>query len=560
MSSRIPLATGVAIAILAGQAFAHINEQAKIVPVDLGAGDRFGAAVTMHGHHAIVGAPFHDAGAADGGAVYVYLRTGSVWSEEAKIIPADNEAGDQFGSSLFMHDDILVIGAVGDDDNGLDSGSVYVYSHSAGVWTEDAKLLAPDGLAGDAFGSAVSMSHESILVGAPLDDTVLGVDAGTVHVFTESLGVWSHEAQIEPAENEGSDLFGTSVSIVEDLAVVGAPGDDDKGGEAGAVYAFERSLGVWSLNIKLRPFDDTDDGMYGAAVVMAEAAHHSGGGEEFKITVGAPGDDLRGSSSGAAYQYTFEDDAWKFNGKFAATSTLAGDRFGEAVASNGETYVIGSRLDDEAGPDTGIAFAFTPEGGGEIDEEFLSAQGRAPGDEVGNAVAMDGCWGLIGAQKDGGAGLEAGAAYVFLLRHPSERYCTAGVSASGCVGRMNTNGFPSASEPMGFVFRATSIQGGSDGIFVFGVNGRAATPWGNSTSTHCVLGPRQRMGVQTGNGTPGQCNGRIVQDFSTYLTANPSQNPGAGATVNAQFWYRDPFSTSNRATSLTDAVEFELCE
>ena len=138
-------------------------------------------------------------------------------------------------------------------------------------------------------------------------------------------------------------------------------------------------------------------------------------------------------------------------------------------------------------------------------------------------------------------------------------YCTAGTSASGCQALMSSSGVPSATAPSGFFLEATDVEGAKDGLFFFGTNGRQANPWGNGTSFQCVVPPVSRGGTLLGSGTNGACDGAFSQDLNARWTAKPAQNPGAGALVQAQLWYRDPLSTSNQSTSLSDALEFTVC-
>ena len=137
-------------------------------------------------------------------------------------------------------------------------------------------------------------------------------------------------------------------------------------------------------------------------------------------------------------------------------------------------------------------------------------------------------------------------------------YCTAGTSASGCQASMTTAGTPSATAPSGFTFDVTNLEGQKDGIFFFGTNGQQANPWGSSSSFQCVVPPVSRAGLQSGSGTTGFCDGNTTQDMNAYWTSKPPKNPGSGAVVQAQFWFRDPQNTSNQTTSLSDAVQFTV--
>ena len=135
-------------------------------------------------------------------------------------------------------------------------------------------------------------------------------------------------------------------------------------------------------------------------------------------------------------------------------------------------------------------------------------------------------------------------------------YCTAGSSASGCQAVLSGSGVASASAPSGFSLDASAVEGGKNGLYFFGTNGRQANSWGNGTSFQCVVPPVKRAGLLTGTGSIGQCDGTFSQDLNAVWTATPAKNPGAGAVVQAQLWYRDAFNTSNQKTSLSDAIEF----
>jgi hypothetical protein len=138
-------------------------------------------------------------------------------------------------------------------------------------------------------------------------------------------------------------------------------------------------------------------------------------------------------------------------------------------------------------------------------------------------------------------------------------YCEPGTSASGCRASIAASGTPSASAPSGFVLSATEVEGAKDGLLFFGTSGRQANPWGNGTSLQCVVPPVSRAGVLPGSGANGTCDGVFAQDLNAFWCAGcpkPGKNPGAGTLLQVQLWYRDPHSTSNQTTSLSNALEF----
>jgi probable HAF family extracellular repeat protein len=135
-------------------------------------------------------------------------------------------------------------------------------------------------------------------------------------------------------------------------------------------------------------------------------------------------------------------------------------------------------------------------------------------------------------------------------------YCAAGTSASGFQASIGAQGSPSATAGSGFSLNAVDVEGAKDGLFFFGTAGRQANAWGNGSSFQCVVPPVVRTGLLAGVGTPGACDGFFSHDLNAVWSASPHKNPGAGALVQAQLWYRDPQSTSNQTTSLSDAIEF----
>lgn len=148
------------------------------------------------------------------------------------------------------------------------------------------------------------------------------------------------------------------------------------------------------------------------------------------------------------------------------------------------------------------------------------------------------------------------------LGSPGASYCTAGTTANGCTASISAAGFPSATLSSGFELTASGVEGNKDGLFFYGSNGKQANAWGNGSSFQCVVPPVQRAGLISGTGTSGACDGVFTQDLNARwcpTCPKPGQNPGAGAVVQAQLWFRDPSNTSNQTTSLSDAVQFTVC-
>ena len=217
----------------------------------------------MHGY------PDNGAGS---GAAYVFTRDGAgVWTQQAKLLASDGAAGDAFDFSVAVAGDTAVIAAVGADAQGADSGAAYVFTRDgAGVWTQQAKLLASDGNISDRFGSSVAVAGDTAVIGASRDDDN-GADKGAAYVFTrDGAGVWTQQAKLLASDGNMSDRFGSSVAVAGDTAVIGASRDDDNGADKGAAYVFTRDgAGVWTQQAKLLASDGAAGDFFGSSVAVA---------------------------------------------------------------------------------------------------------------------------------------------------------------------------------------------------------------------------------------------------------------------------------------------------
>ena len=325
------------------------SEQAKLTASDGAALDYFGISVSVSGDTAVVGAPDHDVGAnADQGSAYVFVRTGAIWSEQQKLTASDGAATDVFGHSVSLSGDTVIVSSPGDDDYGMSSGSAYVFVRSGASWSEQAKLTASDGAASDNFGWSVSLSGDTAVVGARLDDVGANGDQGSAYVFVRSGVVWSEEVKLTASDGAAGDWFGYFVSVSGDTAVAGAVFDDDNGGNSGSAYVFVRSGAIWREQQKLRATDGAVDDQFGYSVsVSGDTA-----------IVGANQDDDNGGDSGSAYVFVRSGVVWSEEQKLTAPDGAAGDNFGCSVSVSGDTAVVGAFFDDDNGGNSGSAYFF----------------------------------------------------------------------------------------------------------------------------------------------------------------------------------------------------------
>jgi len=265
------------------------SEQAKLTASDAATtSDYFGYSVAIDGDTAVIGAYLNDDD--NSGSTYVYVRSNGVWSEQAKLTASDAATSDYFGYSVAIDGDTAVIGAYWDDDNGSNSGSAYVFVRSNGVWSEQQKLTASDGAAGDYFGSSVAIDGDTVVIGAHWDDDN-DYNSGSAYVYVRSNDVWSEQAKLTASDGASRDFFGYSVAIDGDTALIGAYADNDNGANSGSAFMYVRSNGVWSEQAKLTASDRAQYDDFGYSVSI----------DGDTAVIGAYGDNDNGYDSGSAY-------------------------------------------------------------------------------------------------------------------------------------------------------------------------------------------------------------------------------------------------------------------
>jgi len=189
------------------------------------------------------------------GSVHVFARSGEDWIHQDKLLSPEGAAEDEFGESVAIFEDAIVLGAQYDQDNGANSGSAHVFVRSGEIWTHQAKLLAPDGVSGDLFGDSVAIYEDKVVLGAYLDDDK-GGDSGSAYVFHRRGETWTYQAKLLAQDGSELDSFGCSVATYGDSIVVGAIGDDhnDNGDASGSAYVFQATLWIcaadpWNANV-----------------------------------------------------------------------------------------------------------------------------------------------------------------------------------------------------------------------------------------------------------------------------------------------------------------------
>lgn len=376
-----------------------------------------GAAVAMSGDTVVAGAPGATVGGmTEAGAAYVFTRGTGLFSQEGKLVASDASNRQKFGVTVAVSGDTAVVGAPWTDLSGkIWAGAAYVFTRSAGVWTQQAKLIASDGVAYDEFGSAVAIDGDSIVVGARYHDPMGLSGAGAGYVFTRAAGVWSEKAKLLATAGRDQDQLGSAVALDGKTAILAAPNADvtrlGSTYRAGAVFVFVESGGVWTQQARLvSPGALSDSLRYGSGVALA-------------------GDTLLIAPSGLDAGHAFVRSGTSWSLQATLTEVLEYPRAPVAFAS--ETGVF--RTNNEA-----LIFRRSGTTWGSASKVYgYYARGSAA---YASGLAVQGDWLLVGdSGADAGTVGGAGAlfAYHLEMQRANGQPCTA---ESDCVSGYCTDG------------------------------------------------------------------------------------------------------------------------
>ncbi|WP_442506614.1 hypothetical protein SH528x_005468 [Novipirellula sp. SH528] len=375
-------------------------------------GDWFGSSVAVSGNTVVVGAHLDDTGAINNGSAYVFnAATGTLLATLA-----NPTAGvDYFGSSVAVSGNTVVVGALQDNTGAFFSGSAYVFNATTGVLL--ATLANPTPASRDHFGVSVSVSGNTVVVGAYRDDTGAS-DSGSAYVFNATTGALL-TTLANPTPSSG-DNFGYSVAVSGNTVVVGAFLDDTGSSDSGSAYLFNATTGALLATLDNPTPASGDNFGYNVAV--------SGN----TVVVGAQYDDTGASDSGSAYVFNAT------TGALLATlenpTPESSDQFGSSVAVSGNTVVVGAQYDDTGASDSGSAYVFNATTGALL--ATLENLAPASTDYFGNSVAVSGNNVVVGAYLDDTQNTDQGASYVFALDANQEL-----LSASGQMFDVDASSF-----------------------------------------------------------------------------------------------------------------------
>lgn len=396
------------------------SELQKLSTSDLADGDSFGFRVSIDDDHLVVGAYREDGAGTDRGAAYVFKFNGTTWDQVAKLTSSDAEDEDNFGWSVAIDSDVIVVGAYKEDGAGTDRGAVYVFEKPSNGWvdaTEDAKLTASNTANSDILGYSVAVDSDVIVAGSPWNNNYEGL----VYIYERSGSNWvsaTEDAILSVSIPDFGDYFGHTVAIDSDVIVVGAYGEDGAGAARGAVYVYEKSGSNWVSAIedaKLTASDTQDSDQFGIQVdiesnVIAVGSHLSASG---------------GTQRGAVYVYERSGSNWittTEDAKLTASDAQDSDRLGIAVSIRNNLILAGARVTNNRG----AVYVYERSGSNWItateDVKFTSSDIEDSDGFSYYSLDLSSTMVLVGASGEDDPGTNSGAAYIYqILTEPYVR-------------------------------------------------------------------------------------------------------------------------------------------
>jgi hypothetical protein len=399
-----------------------------------GMNDTFGFSVALSGNTLAVGAAAEASattdpannGAPGAGAVYVFVRTGTTWTQQAYLKASNVDAGDGFGTSVALSGDTLAVGAPGEDSATTDptdntasnAGAIYVFIRKDGNWSQQSYVKASNIGAGDQFGKSVSLSQDTLVVGAPMEDSAdpndpndnFAPDSGAAYVFVRTGVAWNPQGYLKASNHEAGDQFGSSVSVSGDSLAVGAINEaggtgnptDNSAPRAGAVYVFTRANRIWTEQAYLKASNASMGYLFGWSVALSQDTLAVGSITESSAATGVNGDqnDHSASGSGAAYVFSRTGTTWTEQAYIKASNTGPGDTFGFSVALSGEILAVSAIAEassttgtngnqaDNAAVGAGAVYVYLRTGTTWAQQAYLKASNTGMSDNFGGSIAL----------------------------------------------------------------------------------------------------------------------------------------------------------------------------
>jgi len=324
------------------------SDMQTVAPTDISENDRFGRSVAIWGDYAIVGSPFDDINGPFSGSVYIYHRIGQSWIQEKKISPEDGLASDRFGWAVDIWEDYIIVGSLNDyTANQTLTGSAYVYKRDGAEWNLVSKLYPEDGGNFDEYGASLSIKDNLVLVGAHHHDGN-GENSGAAYLYSNQDTAWVFQEKLTASDASPIAEFGRSVSVSAGLATIGAFQDVVNNNDTtGAVYVYRNNANVWEEEAKITTPETTFNMAFGID------NDHLGN----KLAIGTTNANTTGvAQSGAVFMYEYNGSTWDYERKVVADDAQNLDFFGISIALDGDNMIVGAPGEDTNGGDAGAAY------------------------------------------------------------------------------------------------------------------------------------------------------------------------------------------------------------
>ncbi len=388
-------------------------QQAKLVGSDSAAQDSHGFSVAISGDTAVVGAPRNSGGAGlqNRGSAYVYVRNSSgAWTFQQKLVPSDGATTDQFGYSVAINGNTVAVGRYNTTTGqNRGDGKVYIFTRTGTIWTETQTLQSNDIAQGDLFGNSLAFENDTLVVGALNKTNGANFFQGAAYVFTRTggAGAFAQQAKLMASDGVFADFFGYSVAVSGDSIIVGATSLAGQPNSKGKAYIFTRSGSSWTEQQILQSSDGANGDAFGYAVGISNDTAIVGARLDVVGTMG---------EVGSAYVFNRSGATWTESQKLtAAEATPRNDTFGGSVAIKGDTIAVGSPAHEFVGSiaNHGAVYVFTRSNGSNFSRSGKLLHNDPAPDALGTSVAFDGASIISGAPSKDSA---RGAAYVFNAR------------------------------------------------------------------------------------------------------------------------------------------------
>jgi MYXO-CTERM domain-containing protein len=387
--------------------------ETKIIAANGARDDAFGAALAVFGDRALIGAPGRDIAAATGaGSAYSYVRTDTGWELEKMLVASDHEPSEYFGNAVALSADWALVGAPWDN---AEVGSVYAYAWNGTSFREEQKLVPSDAGPTGYFGSAIALSGDRALVAAPQHDIAGPAgNEGAVYVFALTGSTWTEVQKLVASDAESNAFFGTSVALSGDRALIGAAG---RGTNRGAAYAYTWDGDSFADERLLLASDGVAEDVFGASVALEGDRALIG---SFGDTVGSS------TAQGSAYAYAWNGSAWSNEQQLLAADGAANSWFGYGVALAGDLALVSAPLTDIGqNANKGAAYVFAASSNTWVEQQKLVASDGMIEDFLGARVALSAERALVSTTRDMiGENTEQGSVYVFEYGRENGDPCT----------------------------------------------------------------------------------------------------------------------------------------